>query len=126
MTALPSGMSKAFSDLDAPAQEYCSMIRGYRNQQDLFDGIKSLCGFPGSSEETVALIEILQTEQTLLHAHLSANPGHPNLDQMSQITKLKTTTDLLSLMHKSTEAAGFPRKGLGFRKAFCDGCTKLH
>ena len=113
-----ASIQTALSALEECAQEYCTIIREVKSQPELFDCIFTLCGFPASAAETAELIEILQTEQALLHSTLSRHPGNPSKYDLALTTKLKTTTDLLSLMHESTHKAGFPSKGFGFRKAF--------
>ena len=109
--AAMASIQTALSALEECAQEYCTVLRQVKSQPELFDCIRTLCGFPASSAETVELIEILQTEQALLHSAMSQHPGNPSKADLALNTKLKTTTDLLSLMHESTQHAGFPNKG---------------
>ena len=117
--AAMASIQTVLSALEECAQEYCTVLRNVKSQPELFDCIFTLCGFPASSAETAELIEILlQTEQALLHSALSQHPGNPSKADLAFNIKLKTTTDLLSLMHESTSKAGFPNKGFGFRKAF--------
>ena len=106
-----ASIQSALTALEACAQEYCTTLRQVKSQPELFDCIRTLCGYPASSAETAELIEILQTEQSLLHHAMSANPGKPSKADLALNTRLKTTTDLLSLMHESTQHAGLPNKG---------------
>ena len=97
--------TSARNELDGPSFDYLSDFR-------------TLCGYPNSSEDTIELVSLLQTEQALLHHQLSASPGNPSQGQLTYINRLKTTSDLLSDLHKSSSVAGFPSRGYGYRKAF--------
>ena len=106
--------------------EFCTSARNELDGSafDYLSDFRTLCGYPNSSEDTIELVSLLQTEQALLHHQLSTSPGNLSQGQLTYINRLKTTSDLLSDLHKSSSVAGFPSRGYGYRKAFATLASK--
>ena len=107
------------SSIKEAAHEFCKALFILdRWDEETIPYIRALVGCPASSAETVELIELLQTEQSLLHERASQNPGHPTKEQIAYFGRLQSTKELLGSMYKSSVQAGFPTKGFGYRTNF--------
>jgi hypothetical protein len=80
--------------------EFCMAARNEGEGASFFDyfsDFRALCGYPNSSEETLELISLLQTEQSLLHHKLALNPGAPSVGALTYINRLKKKNDRLAV-----------------------------
>jgi hypothetical protein len=70
--------------------EFCTSARNELDgpKFDYLSDFRTLCGYPNSSEDTIELVTLLQTEQALLHHQLSANRGCPSQGQLTYINRL--------------------------------------
>ena len=108
------------SSLSEVAHEFCKEVASLQQHDDgeMIKYMRDLVGYPDSSAETVELIELLQTEQSLLHHCVSRNQGHPTAEELSYVNRLQTTKQLLHTLYTSSVKSGFPKKGLGWRTNF--------
>ena len=113
--------SSVRSFLSERVREFCDNLYNTRPEDDFsfISHLKWISGFPNSSEETAELIELLQTEQSLIHSVLSSRPGNPSVRHLALAGRLASTADLLKKLQTETSmSAVFPPHGHGYRARF--------